>query len=387
MTDDELLAELQRLSAQFEEFNRQQAANLRRLQHTIDVVAAAPTAPPRDSGPPRSYRDAVRTASTRSPVSAWASNASASPISSDGISNGGSSSPPAPAPAVVREDLQLVIRSTEPAQVDPLRRKEMEIVNRANRAIKDHHDDLGRPGAPIRVSAGLVLPSGDVLLRGDAVADVRGLISLANAAAPGDGWCAVFGRHAYIKRETYPVLMHGVPVTEFDPKDEASKAKLQAQNVRRLPPDAVITRMGWLLPERKLAQADTAKMVIEFDDPEVANRAIRLGLALQGRDRNCFLYDSSHRLQQCFNCQGYGHIARNCRRPAACLTARALTAPRIAPTPATGASPSAQHARNRRSLPTDTPPITASARSASNNSKSSGPILQVDPLSSTSSST
>ncbi|OQE66353.1 hypothetical protein PENNAL_c0189G07170, partial [Penicillium nalgiovense] len=59
-------------------------------------------------------------------------------------------------------------------------------------------------------------------------------------------------------------------------------------------------------------------LLIEFADPYAANQAILRGLAIYGRNHDCQLSDGSHRLQQCYRCQMYGHIARNCKRDIHC---------------------------------------------------------------------
>ncbi|KAJ5277779.1 hypothetical protein N7524_003932 [Penicillium chrysogenum] len=63
---------------------------------------------------------------------------------------------------------------------------------------------------------------------------------------------------------------------------------------------------------------ESAKLLIEFADPYAANQAILRGLAIYGRNHDCQLFDGSHRLQQCYRCQMYGHIARNCKRDIHC---------------------------------------------------------------------
>ncbi|KAJ5753307.1 hypothetical protein N7520_010224 [Penicillium odoratum] len=326
MTDSELLAELQRLRAIFDEHASKQADLYHKLQASIDTqavaAAAAATATATSAGRrPMDYRAALRSNTESSLVSGWLNRAHTNgTLSTNGLSTGS-----APAPQrVLREDLQLIIRGTERSLVDPLRRHAEEVVHRANRTIKDVCDEAKI--APVVVSTGFVLPSGDVLLRCDSVRDVRQLTDL---CSPQDNsWCAVFGPKAHLKRETFSVVMHGVPIS-FDPSAPDAATRLRAQNVRRIPSTANIMHIGWLMPARKMqglrkqatatgSTTTTAKLVIEFDDPDAANQAILLGLALQGRDHDCQFFDGSHRLQQCFQCQSYGHIARNCRREIRC---------------------------------------------------------------------
>lgn len=113
--------------------------------------------------------------------------------------------------------------------------------------------------------------------------------------------------------ETFTVVMYGVS-TYFDPRLNDSIAKLKPQNIRCLPSYAQITHLGWLLPKRKMQEAKPAiaKLLIEFDDADVANQAIILGLVLEGRDHDYQYFDDSYRLQQCFYRQTYGYIACHC---------------------------------------------------------------------------
>ncbi|KAJ5927716.1 hypothetical protein N7466_006672 [Penicillium verhagenii] len=268
MTDSELLAELQRLRAQFDQQSAAQADALRKLQSAVDhqtVTAAAAAVAPPGQRQPMDYRAALRSNPESSLVSGWLGRAQTNnTLPSNGLSSGSS-----PAPQrVLREDLQLIIRGTTASLTNPLRDHPDEVVKRANRTIKDACD-AAKPKkiAPIRASTGFVLPSGDVLLRCDSVADVRQLVEL---DTPDESWCAVFGPKSHLKLPTFAVVAHGVPL-DFEP---------------------------------------TAA--------DAANSAIRLGLALNGRDHDCQFFDGSHRLQQCFHCQMYGHIARNCRRQAQC---------------------------------------------------------------------
>ena len=115
----------------------------------------------------------------------------------------------------------MVVRRTDRALMDPLRRNERELVRRVNRAISDAINEGVIP-SPITVSTGLVLPSGDVQLRCDRIEDVRTL----TAAAQGEpSWCHVFGESSHLKRTTFPVVMFGVPTT-FDPRAPDAKPKL-----------------------------------------------------------------------------------------------------------------------------------------------------------------
>ncbi|KAJ5559442.1 hypothetical protein N7513_001841 [Penicillium frequentans] len=54
------------------------------------------------------------------------------------------------------------------------------------------------------------------------------------------------------------------------------------------------------------------------DGGSAANQVILRGLTVYGRGHDCQLFEGSQHLQQCFHCQGYGHIARFCKRETRC---------------------------------------------------------------------
>ncbi|KAJ6141699.1 hypothetical protein N7497_010798 [Penicillium chrysogenum] len=224
---------------------------------------------------------------------------------------------------MMREHLQLTVRGTDRTIVDPLRRREDELVKRLNRSINDVARELENAEPSTRlldrvVSAARVLPSGDVLVRVDDIKDYEGLIKVAPAGSS-DTWCQVLGGNAGRKRQTYAVVVHGV-TCRFSPSATDARRQLKAENVRRISTAAEIIYMDWLMTKRKMDEArpETAKLLIEFADPYAANQAILRDLAIYGRNHDCQFFDGSHRLQQCYRCQMYGHIARNCKRDDHC---------------------------------------------------------------------
>ncbi|KAJ5094938.1 hypothetical protein N7532_007229 [Penicillium argentinense] len=287
---------------------------MQKMQHDIEHQASRATAAGsgRHNSHPTSYRDAALAGHVSSPsslVSRWLAKAQTNGTDpSSGSSSTGSNMPTPVLP--LREDLQIIVRSTDRTAVDPLRRDEQELVKRVNRAIQDLTDST----VPCRrISAGKVLPSGDVLLQADRLEDVECLTRNSR-------WCRIFGEHAGLKKPAYAVVMHGVPCS-FDPCQPEAKARIKMENAGRLADTPTeINHIGWLLNRRKMEEdrPETSKLVIEFDDAYAANQAILMGLALFGRNHDCRFFDGSQRLEQCFNCQLYGHIARNFKRKAQC---------------------------------------------------------------------
>ncbi|KAI3185005.1 hypothetical protein DTO003C3_10349 [Penicillium roqueforti] len=304
--DSEMLQELGRIRALLTEHDRKQSDMISKMQHTIEVQAAKTTATTKSVNTlpiprPTSYRDALASHVTTqtSMVSGWMSRTQTNGTSVP--SNDLSSSSSAPAPVMMREHLQLTVRGTDRAIVDPLRRREDELVKRLNRSINDVARELDNTEPSIRlldrvVSAARVLPSGDVLIQTDDIKDYEDLIKAAPAGSY-DTWCQVLGENAGLKRQTYTVVAHGV-TCRFSPSAQDARKQLKAENVRRISTAAEIVYMDWLMTKRKMDETrpESAKLLIEFADPYAANQAILRGLAIYGRNHD-YVWTHSSELQ------------------------------------------------------------------------------------------
>lgn len=298
---------------QIQNMLNKQTDEMKTLQYSMQppkVTSSPPASSP--SGYAKSYRDAALanhlTSTKSSLVSGWMQGNTNGSVGTNKTLSTSPSSPATPFP--LKTDLEIHIRGTDHQIIDPLRhQKEARVVERANRAIKESNNAII---AHRSVSTGRILPSGDIILRAESLEDVE---QLARAAKD---WCLAFGDNATIKRRSYRVVMNGVNC-QLDLA--AAPARIKADNLGRLASaPTAITYTGWLLGPRHTAEhkPETSKLIVEFDNDRAANIAILLGLALNGRDHPCEFYDQTHRIQQCFNCQAYGHIARNCKRPTSC---------------------------------------------------------------------
>ncbi|EAW22069.1 uncharacterized protein NFIA_007450 [Aspergillus fischeri NRRL 181] len=276
------------------------------IQHSLDAQRTLPGAPGRTP-----YRAALLSSKAESSlVSDWMRRAH---TNGSIVSGGHTSTGSLPAPvSPQRSDLEIHIRRTDRAVVDPFRHKEGALVEHANRAIQESGEAMI---AHRKVSTGRVLPSGDVLLQADSLEDTERLTR-------SSAWIRAFGADAALKKQTYGVVMHGVDCHQLtDGKTANFIARLKADNAGRLAATPTeIVYAGWLYGQRKV---DTEKLrsslvLVDFDSDRAANRALELGLALDGRNHACAYYDRNFRLQQCYNCQLYGHIAKHCKRTTAC---------------------------------------------------------------------
>jgi hypothetical protein len=281
-------------------------------QSTRLVAALSPTHSTTGRLPWATVASSSHVTSSSSWVSGWQrrvpSNLSA--VASNVLSSNSNSSLPA---AFSPADLQIHIRGTTASVVNPLRRHEAEVVKRANMAINDLKD---RVIAHRKIASGRILPSGDVILEADSPQDVEELVRKPE-------WCQTFGEHATIRKRTYGVIMHDVSTSrvslERREEVEETRTQLRAENAGRMASIPANTAyIGWLLGQGKIKDLENSMLVLEFEDERAANIALSRGLVLYGKNHTCTLYDKSQKLQQCFKCQAYGHIARYCKRDPQC---------------------------------------------------------------------
>ncbi|GAE00196.1 hypothetical protein NFIA_007450 [Paecilomyces variotii No. 5] len=282
------------------------------LTTQTDRVAAALT--PRGS----SYRDAALrshvVSSSESFVTGWNNRvpSTLSPAGSNGLS---STSSPVATPSPSKTDLQVHVKGTTASVVDPLRQKEKELVERANRAIAQSGERMVMHRV---VSSGRVLPSGDVILQTDSLEDTEQLTRH-------DTWVKAFGDHAEIRKRTFPVTMYQVEIDRVHSlAPSALQDQLRADNagwLAKVP--GTITWAGWLLGLKKVRELKdqgqrTSMLNVEFDDDRAARTAVDRGVVFLGKLYSAVAYHKDQRVQQCFRCQAYGHIARHCRRNPRC---------------------------------------------------------------------
>ncbi|KGO73013.1 reverse transcriptase [Penicillium italicum] len=235
----------------------------------------------------------------------------------------------------MREHLQLTVRGTDRAIVDPLRRRQDVLVKQLNRSTNDVARELESAEPSTRlldrvVSAARVLPSDDVLIQVDDICCDMRLVQIKNQAAPSElsprlmypsGRTSQFIPLSCNNIKDYEDLIKAAPAGSSDTCVTCrSSRQLKAGNVRRISTAAEIVYMDRLMTKRKIDETrpESAKLLIEFADPYATNQAILRGLAIYGRNHDYQFFDGSHRLQQYYRYQIYGHIARNCKRDIHC---------------------------------------------------------------------
>lgn len=87
-------------------------------------------------------------------------------------------------------------------------------------------------------------------------------------------------------------------------------------------PDLQVIRVWWPKFARKEDEFGRTKafssVIIELASPEGVNEVVTKGLVSGGNLLHCTRWERNAELRQCFNCQGYGHTGRTCKREARC---------------------------------------------------------------------
>ena len=128
-------------------------------------------------------------------------------------------------------------------------------------------------------------------------------------------WFSALDEEASFRDPAFRVVVHGMP-TSFSP--EAYSRVIPSEN---LPPhlQADYSYEEWI-SKRPKNQAQTQKthstLVIILNTAEAANYLIAHQVAYQGQLLRTEKYRSH--LLQCYNCQHFGHLARDCKQPPAC---------------------------------------------------------------------
>lgn len=129
-------------------------------------------------------------------------------------------------------------------------------------------------------------------------------------------WLGGLGAQAELIVPTYGVIVHGIPTSSINVKDQTTTIDQMLADNHTVIPDAKITYIGWLTKEGNLKRASS--IVVEFTDPAMANAVIYAGMAWDGQIHQCQLYDRACRIKQCFRCYQYGHITTQCNASQVC---------------------------------------------------------------------
>jgi hypothetical protein len=117
------------------------------------------------------------------------------------------------------------------------------------------------------------------------------------------------------------VAVHGVE-KKIDTRDQLGVFETLKRDNKKLHPELEITKAEWpafaMKPDAYGREKKFSTMIIEVPNPEVANRLISEGMVVENNLLFCDRWEREVAPRQCFNCYGYGHIARVCKHPTRC---------------------------------------------------------------------
>lgn len=151
------------------------------------------------------------------------------------------------------------------------------------------------------------LPSGDIALRTSNEAAKQ---KLANTTA----WAKELGESTSIVRNTYAVLVHGVPLSTDIKNQEQARRKIYSENAE-LHPDLEILRLAW--PKSAKGKAYSS-LIIEIANATQANRILEEGIRFGQAECDTELFEKGCIIIMCYNCYGFGHISKVCRSQTTC---------------------------------------------------------------------
>ncbi|THU91417.1 hypothetical protein K435DRAFT_629209, partial [Dendrothele bispora CBS 962.96] len=123
-----------------------------------------------------------------------------------------------------------------------------------------------------------------------------------------DGLAAAMGENISVRPNVFEVVVEFVPVSA---QIETEEGRSDIAEVNGLDEKSIVTAR-WIKPvERRHSKQTVAHAMFLFTDRESANRMIREGMVVNGKQ--LMVRKSEIDIVQCVKCRGEGHFAADCR--------------------------------------------------------------------------
>jgi hypothetical protein len=214
--------------------------------------------------------------------------------------------------------LQTAVPQTKPATPRELREIQVKRTNLTNEEAAKPTEEIVRElnnkfkclGVG-RILGARQLQSGDLVLLADS-SDTK-----KRAEAKKGEWVGILSTGAEIRPKKHTVLVHGVQVNGFDNQRQAEGIQKIYEQNPAIRGGVRVARFRWR--KRALRLKKTASsLMLDVANPEGANALIEEGLVLDGELKEVERFDPQCLVTRCYNCQKYGHNAKNCRHPQMC---------------------------------------------------------------------
>ncbi len=134
-------------------------------------------------------------------------------------------------------------------------------------------------------------------------------------------WVSEVYGSAVVVRRSFPVMIHGMRISEFDTGNQAAiKERIETEN-RSLHPGLEVVKARWCHGGNTVVGRGRklySSLVLHVATAEIADSLIRKHLIEASEIKRVERYDQAAAAIQCFNCQGEGHMARSCPNPTRC---------------------------------------------------------------------
>ncbi len=134
-------------------------------------------------------------------------------------------------------------------------------------------------------------------------------------------WVSEVYGSAVVVRKSFPVMIHGMRVSEFDTGNQAAiKERIEIEN-RSLHPGLEVVKARWCQGVGAAAGRGRklySSLVLHVATAEMADGLIRKHLIEASEMKRVERFDQAATAMQCYNCQGQGHMARECPNPTRC---------------------------------------------------------------------
>lgn len=122
-------------------------------------------------------------------------------------------------------------------------------------------------------------------------------------------FCIRLGESISFKPRLYNVLAQNAPLT-IDPEDE-KHIEEEVNEINDLEDNAILAMRWAKLINRRSPHRRLAHMVLSVSSPEATNRLIANGIVLCRK--KCYVEKIKKEPTRCLKCQGWNHMARDCK--------------------------------------------------------------------------
>lgn len=135
-------------------------------------------------------------------------------------------------------------------------------------------------------------------------------------------WVGKVYKSARVVRKSFPVIVHGISISEFDTNDQLTiKRRIERDN-ESLHPGLEVVTTRWASNVHKPTANGRKKryssLVVHVASPEMADGLIKKYMVENSEMKKVERFDQTAATIRCFNCQKPGHMSRSCPNGVKC---------------------------------------------------------------------